>query len=49
MAAQDTYVPLTGLGGPPIPRGSPIVAPNWPALFANYRSVLSRYAAIFGG
>lgn len=49
MAAQDTYVPLTGLGGPPIPHGSPIVAPNWTALFANYKSMLSRYATIFGG
>lgn len=49
MAEHDTYVPLTGLGGPPIPRGSPIVAPSWPALFANYKSVLARYSTIFGG
>jgi iron(III) transport system substrate-binding protein len=48
MAQQDTYVPLTGLGGPPIPPGSPIVAPDWTALFATYKTVLSRYTAIFG-
>jgi iron(III) transport system substrate-binding protein len=48
MAAQGTYVTLPGLGGPPIPAGSPIASPDWPALFANYTSVLADYATVFG-
>lgn len=48
MAEQDTYVTIAGLGGPPIPVGSPIVSPDWPSLFGNYRSTLARYVAIFG-
>jgi iron(III) transport system substrate-binding protein len=47
MAAQDTYVTIPGIGGPPIPAGSPIVAPNWPTLFKNYKSVLSDYGKTF--
>jgi iron(III) transport system substrate-binding protein len=49
MAEQGTYVPIAGLGGPPIPAGSPVVSPNWPELFATYKSVLSDYTGIFGG
>lgn len=48
MAQHGTYVILPGLGGPPRPPGSSTVAPNWPALFATYKSALSNYAAIFG-
>jgi iron(III) transport system substrate-binding protein len=49
MAEQDTYVVLDGVGGPPVPAGSPAVQPEWPALFGSYKSVLSSYTAIFGG
>ncbi len=49
MAAQGTYVTIAGLGGPPIPAGSPVVSPDWPALFGGYTSVLASYRAIFGG
>lgn len=49
MAEQGSYVMLHGLGGPPIPKGSPTVSPDWPALFHTYKSVLSQYTAIFGG
>lgn len=49
MAGQDTYVTIPGLGGPPIPAASPVVSPDWPALFGSYRSVLADYTAIFGG
>jgi iron(III) transport system substrate-binding protein len=48
MAGQGQYVTLPGLGGPPIPAGSPIVSPDWPTLFGGYKSVLAAYAAIFG-
>ncbi|MEP6599924.1 MAG: extracellular solute-binding protein [Actinomycetota bacterium] len=48
MAGQGTYVPIDGLGGPPIPAGSPIVSPEWSALFAKYKSVLADYVALFG-
>lgn len=47
MAAQDTYVTIPGLGGPPIPSGSPTVAPDWPSLFKTYKSVLASYGKIF--
>ncbi len=47
MAAQQTYVTIPGLGGPPIPAGSPTVAPDWPSLFKTYKSVLADYGKIF--
>lgn len=49
IAQHDSYVPLPGLGGPPIPPGSPTVAPDWTSLFANYKSVLAQYTAIYQG
>ena len=48
MAAQDTYVTIPGIGGPPIPAGSPTASPDWTTLFANYKTTLSSYSAIFG-
>ncbi len=48
MAEQGTYVTIDGLGGPPIPSGSPIASPDWPALFGTYKSVLADYVAMFG-
>jgi iron(III) transport system substrate-binding protein len=49
MADNNTYVVADGVGGPPIPAGSPTVVPDWPALLGTYRSVLAGYTAIFGG
>jgi iron(III) transport system substrate-binding protein len=49
MAGLNTYVPIPGLGGPPVPAGAPTVSPDWPALFGTSQSVLSDYAEIFGG
>lgn len=49
MAGQGTYVTLPGLGGPPLPAGSPTTRPDWPTLFAKYRSFLAAYGKIFGG
>lgn len=50
MTGQKVYVTLPGLGGgPPIPPGSPIVSPDWPALFDSYKSVLADYSATFAG
>lgn len=49
MAAHGTYVTITGLGGPPIPSGSPTAAPDWPTLFGRYKSLLAGYTGIFGG
>lgn len=49
MAAQDTYVTLPGMGGPPIPKGAATVAPDWPKLFGDYKSVLAAYTKIFPG
>jgi iron(III) transport system substrate-binding protein len=48
MAKQNTYVPIAGLGGPPIPAGSPATSPDWPALAGEYKSILAEYATIFG-
>lgn len=48
MAAKGTYVTIAGLGGPPIPAGSPIAAPDWPTIFGNYKTVLAQYVAVFG-
>jgi iron(III) transport system substrate-binding protein len=50
MTGQKVYVTLPGLGGgPPIPSGSPVVSPDWPALFGRYKSVLADYSATFAG
>lgn len=49
MTEQGDYPTLPGLGGPLIPAGSPIVSPEWPALFGTYKSVLADYSAIFPG
>ena len=49
MAEQGTYVPIAGLGGPPIPAGSPIASPDWAALAGEYKPILAEYATIFGG
>jgi iron(III) transport system substrate-binding protein len=48
LAAQDTYPAIPGIAGPPIPRGSTTTSPDWSSLFANYKSVLASYTAIFG-
>lgn len=48
MARQDTYVTIRGLGGPPIPAGTPTVSPNWAALSSQYKTLLASYVAIFG-
>jgi iron(III) transport system substrate-binding protein len=48
MADQDTYVTIAGLGGPPLPAGSPTVQPDWATLSTHYPSVLADYVAIFG-
>jgi iron(III) transport system substrate-binding protein len=48
MAQQGTYVPIAGLGGPPIPAGSPVAAPDWAALAGQYKPILAEYATIFG-
>jgi iron(III) transport system substrate-binding protein len=48
LAAQNTYPVTPGIAGPPIPAGSTTISPDWTSLFANYKSVLSSYTAIFG-
>jgi iron(III) transport system substrate-binding protein len=48
MAGQETYVTIPGLGGPPIPAGSPTVSPDWAALATQSKSMLAEYVAIFG-
>lgn len=48
MAGEGTYVPIRGLGGPPVPAGSRIAEPDWPKLFGTYKSVLTSYTAVFG-
>jgi iron(III) transport system substrate-binding protein len=49
VTGKGHYPTLPGLGGPPIPAGSPIVSPDWPSLFGGYKSVLADYSAIFPG
>jgi len=48
IAAQGTYPVTPGIAGPPIPAGTTTISPDWTSLFANYKSVLSSYTAIFG-
>lgn len=48
MAGKGTYVPIAGLGGPPLPPSSSIAEPDWPKLFSTYKSVLADYATVFG-
>jgi iron(III) transport system substrate-binding protein len=49
MAAQNTYVTIAGITGPPLPAGSPSVSPDWTALAANTKAVLAEYGTVFGG
>ncbi len=49
MAKAGAYASLPGLPGPPIPPGSPIVSPDWPSLFGDSTTLLSRYTKVFGG
>lgn len=48
MAGKGTYVTIPGLGGPPIPTGSPIAAPDWAALSVHIKATLADYVALFG-
>lgn len=48
MAGLGTYPATAGLGGPPIPPGSPIVSPAWATLSAHAKETLAGYVAIFG-
>jgi iron(III) transport system substrate-binding protein len=48
MAQHGTYVPIAGLGGPPIPAGGPVTSPDWSALAGRYKPILAEYATIFG-
>lgn len=48
MAQKGTYVALPGMGGPPLPAGSPVASPDWPAVFGSSKTLLADYVAIFG-
>ena len=48
IAHAGAYVPTPGLPGPPLPAGSPIVFPDWPAMSADSVTLLARYAKVFG-
>ncbi len=47
-AKAGAYVPISGLGGPPRPPGSPVVMPDWPSLFGRSTALLGSYSKIFG-
>jgi iron(III) transport system substrate-binding protein len=48
IAHAGAYVPTPGVPGPPLPAGSPIVSPDWPAMFGDSATLLGRYAKVFG-
>ncbi len=48
IAHAGAYVPTPGLPGPPLPAGSPIVSPDWTAMFGDSATLLARYAKVFG-
>ncbi|MDQ6658337.1 MAG: extracellular solute-binding protein [Actinomycetota bacterium] len=49
MAKQGTYVVLPGMGGPPLPAGSPVASPDWTIVFGSSKTLLADYARVFGG
>jgi iron(III) transport system substrate-binding protein len=49
ISGAGAYVPTLGLPGPPLPAGSPVVSPDWPAMFGGSATLLARYAKVFGG
>jgi iron(III) transport system substrate-binding protein len=49
VAKTNVYPVLRGLGGPEVPAGAPVVAPDWAALFGSSAELVAQYRTIFGG
>jgi iron(III) transport system substrate-binding protein len=49
VAKTNVYPVLPGVGGPEVPSGAPVVAPDWTALFGSSAELSAQYRTIFGG
>jgi iron(III) transport system substrate-binding protein len=49
VAKTNVYPVLRSLGGPEVPAGAPVVAPDWTALFGSSAELSAQYRTIFGG
>jgi iron(III) transport system substrate-binding protein len=49
VAKSNVYPMLPGVGGPEVPSGAPVVAPDWAALFGSSAELSAQYRTIFGG
>jgi iron(III) transport system substrate-binding protein len=49
VAKTNVYPVLPGLGGPEVPAGAPVVAPDWSKLFGSGKALYDKYRTIFPG
>jgi iron(III) transport system substrate-binding protein len=49
VAKTNVYPVLPGLGGPEVPPGAPVVAPEWSKLFGSGKALYDKYRTIFAG
>jgi iron(III) transport system substrate-binding protein len=49
VAKTNVYPVLPGVGGPEVPSGAPVAAPDWPVLFGSRAELSAQYRTIFGG
>jgi iron(III) transport system substrate-binding protein len=49
LADSGAYPTLPGVGGPTVPKGAPIVSPDWAGIGADKDAILAGYQKVFGG
>jgi iron(III) transport system substrate-binding protein len=49
LARAGSYPTMTGVPGPPRPKGAPVVSPDWDRLSSHKDALLAKYQKIFGG
>ena len=49
VGATGSYPTLPGVGGPTIPAGAPVVAPDWTRIGTDKNAFLPEYQQVFGG
>ena len=49
LGEAGSYPIRSGVPGPTIPAGAPVVSPDWAAIARNKDAILSDYQQVFGG